>query len=94
MLSFFLKNVLNRIIQPIHHAALNMTQTEGNIKLLVTMAFVPLPIVAGALGGFWLDRYQFHTLPLFSITGTLAGTVAAFLGVCAIITYGHRGGTR
>lgn len=78
----------------LQEASRGMSRTEGLAKLVVAMLFVPVPILVGGLGGFWLDYYRFKTLPLLLIVGTLLGTATSFLGVCGIIVYGHKGGTR
>ncbi len=77
----------------LQEAAAGTSRLEATMKLGLSIFFVPLPILMGGLGGFWLDHYKFNTLPLLVIVGTLLGTVASFAGVCAIITYGHRGET-
>ncbi len=81
-------------IERLQQAAHGMSRAEGMLKLVIVIVFVPLPILAGGLCGFWLDYYHFNTLPLLLIVGTLLGTFTSFLGVCGIIVYGHKGGIR
>ena len=68
----------------------DLSPLEGLVKLVITMLFVPIPILVFALGGFWLDYYKFDTLPLFLAVGAILGTLIAFLGICLIIIYGHK----
>lgn len=68
----------------------DMSTREGLVKLVITMLFVPVPILVLTLGGFWLDYYKFDTVPLLSIVGVILGTLFAFLGVSRIIVYGHK----
>ncbi len=84
----------NKIIQGVQQAARGMSLTEGLLKLAIAMFFIPLPILAGGLGGFWLDYYRLNTLPLLLVVGTLLGTIVSFLGVCGIIIFSHKGGIR
>jgi hypothetical protein len=67
-----------------------MSRLEGLIKLAITMIFMPFPILICGLGGFWLDYYKLHTLPLFSVLGALVGTALGFVGVVFIILFGRR----
>ncbi len=77
-----------------HEAARATSLSEGLVKLAIAVLFVPLPILAGGLGGFWLDYYKLNTLPLLVIAGTLLGTLTSLAGVYGIIIFSHRGGTR
>ncbi len=79
----------NKIIERVKQAARGMSLAEGLLKLGVAILFVPLPILAGGLGGFWLDYYKLNTLPLLVIVGTILGTLASLLGGCGIIIYKH-----
>ncbi|MDO8568781.1 MAG: AtpZ/AtpI family protein [Dehalococcoidales bacterium] len=79
-------------IQRLQQVARNMSRTEGMTKLAISVMFVPLPILAGGIIGFWLDYSRLHTMPLLVITGTLLGTLTSFLGVYGIIVFGHKGG--
>ncbi len=79
----------NKVVERIKQAACGMSLAEGLLKLVIAMLFVPLPILAGGLGGFWLDYYKLSTLPLLVIVGTILGTLASLLGVCGIIIYKH-----
>jgi uncharacterized membrane protein len=67
-----------------------MSFSEGLTKLVITIFFVPLPILATALSGFWLDYHKFNTVPLLSALGAVLGTLISFLGVYGIITYKHK----
>ncbi len=73
-------------------AARGTSRAEGMVKLAIAVLFVPIPILVGGVGGFWLDYYRLHSLPLLVIVGTLLGTLASFIGVCGIIIYGHSEG--
>lgn len=78
-------------IKELHQVShIDMSPREGLVKLVITMLFVPIPILVFALGGFWLDCYQLGTLPLFFAVGAILGTLIAFLGICRIIIYGHK----
>jgi F0F1-type ATP synthase assembly protein I len=77
------------IMKGLNKAAREMTVREGFLKLVISMLFVPVPIVALTLGGFWLDYYELNTTPLFLALGVVLGTSISFVGVCKIITYGH-----
>jgi len=68
----------------------DLSPSEGVVKFVITMLFVPIPILVFTLGGFWLDYYKFDTLPLFFAVGAFLGTFVAFLGICRIIIYGHK----
>lgn len=70
----------------------DISPSEGLKKLVLVMLFVPVPILILTGGGFWLDYYKLNTLPLFLALGAVLGTFVAFVGVCRIITYGHKGG--
>ena len=67
-----------------------MSFSEGLIKLVIIMLFVPLPILGATLGGFWLDYHKLRTLPLFSALGAALGMLMSFMGVYQIIVYGHK----
>ena len=80
-----------KLMENLHQAAYSMSYPEGLIKLVITMFFVPLPILALTLGGFWLDYYKLtNTLPLLTAAGAVLGTLIAFMGVRQIIVYGHK----
>lgn len=72
-------------------ASVDMSTSEGLKKLALGVLFVPVPILILTGGGFWLDYYKLNTLPLFLAVGVVLGTFVAFVGVCRIITYGHKG---
>jgi len=78
------------ITRKLNQASIDMSVSEGLIKLAITVLFVPIPILATALGGFWLDYYKFNTTPLLTVIGTILGTLIAFTGVYQIILYGHK----
>ena len=78
------------IIRKLHQVSTDMSLSEGLIKLVIIMLFVPIPILVGAIGGFWLDYYKLNTLPLLTVAGTILGTLIAFGGVCQIIIYRHK----
>jgi len=67
-----------------------MSRSEGLIKLVITMFFVPLPVLAFAAVGFWLDYYRFDTLPLLTAAGAVLGTFVALIAVYRIIVHGHK----
>ena len=46
--------------------------------------YVAACVVGGVLGGVWLDK-SVGTLPLFTLIGTVLGSVAAFWGVYKMI---------
>ena len=54
------------------------------LRLLGLGWYVALCIVAGAVGGIWLDRLSGLT-PLFTLLGVLFGTVAAFYGLYKMV---------
>ncbi len=68
------------IMRGLHQVPRDMSTSEGLIKLVITMFFVP--ILALAAGGFWLDYYKLNTLPLFLALGAVLGTFTVFIGVC------------
>ena len=74
----------------LHQVSTEISLSEGLIKLLITIVFVPVPILSFALGGFWLDYYRLDTLPILTAIGAALGTFVAFIGVCRIIIYGHK----
>jgi hypothetical protein len=76
-------------IKGLHRAAREMTIGEGLQKLVISMVFVPVPIVALTPGGFWLDYHELNATPLFLALGAVLGTFISFIGVCKIIAYGH-----
>lgn len=78
------------IMRKLHKASTEMSVSEGLRKLAITMLFVPIPILATTLGGFWLDYYKLDTLPLLTAAGAVLGTFVAFMGVYGIIVYGHK----
>lgn len=80
------------VIGKLQQAARDTSPAAAAVKLVITILFVPLPILAGSLTGFWLDYYRLNTLPLLLVVGTLLGTSISFMGVYGIIVY--RGGTR
>ncbi|MFC2067077.1 AtpZ/AtpI family protein [Chloroflexota bacterium] len=77
------------VIKRLHRAAHDMAISEGLLKLVLTMVFVPIPILIAALTGFWLDYYKLDTLPLLTIVGAVLGTFIAFMGVYRIIISRH-----
>jgi len=79
-----------KLMENLHQAAYSMSYPEVLIKLVITIFFVPLPILALTLGGFWLDYYKLNTLPLLTAVGAVLGTLIAFMGVRQIIVYGHK----
>ena len=54
------------------------------LRLLGLGWYVALCVVAGAVGGIWLDRLSGLT-PLFTLLGVLIGTVAAFYGLYKMV---------
>ncbi len=78
------------IMRKLYQASTEMSSSEGLIKVAITMLFVPIPILATALGGFWLDYYKLNTVPLLTVVGAVLGTFLAFMGVYRIIVYGHK----
>ncbi len=55
--------------------------------------FVAVSVVAGILGGYFLDKAT-GTTPLFTLIGTVLGSVVAFYGVYKMILpvlYGSKG---
>ncbi|MFC2004365.1 hypothetical protein ACFLUK_02365 [Chloroflexota bacterium] len=78
------------VTKRLHQAASKTSLSEGLVKLVVAMVFVPFPILVASLGGFWLDYYQLNTLPLLTVLGAVVGTLISFLGIYKIITYGHK----
>ena len=54
------------------------------LRLLGLGWYVAVCIVAGAVGGIWLDRLTGLT-PLFTLLGVLFGTVAAFYGLYKMV---------
>jgi F0F1-type ATP synthase assembly protein I len=55
--------------------------------------FVAVSVVAGILGGYFLDKAA-GTTPLFTLIGTVLGSVVAFYGVYKMIVpvlYGSKG---
>ena len=54
------------------------------LQLLGLGWYVAICIVAGAVGGIWLDRLSGLT-PLFTLLGVLLGTVAAFYGLYKMV---------
>jgi ATP synthase protein I len=46
--------------------------------------YVALTILAGLMGGLWLDG-KFNTLPLFTLVGLVAGITLAFYGMYRMI---------
>lgn len=77
------------VMKRLHKAAREMTIREGLRKLVISMLFVPVPILALTLAGLWLDYYKLNTTPLFLALGATLGTFISFVGVCKIIAYGH-----
>ena len=77
-------------MRKLHQASTEMSVSEGLTKLLITIVFVPIPILSFALGGFWFDYYKLDTLPILTAIGAALGTFIAFIGVCRIIIYGHK----
>ncbi|OGO23231.1 MAG: hypothetical protein A2144_09205 [Chloroflexi bacterium RBG_16_50_9] len=67
-----------------------MTFSAGLVKLVITVFIVPVPILALALVGFWLDYYRFETLPILTIIGALLGTLLSFIAVYRIIMSAQR----
>jgi len=53
---------------------------RGALSLLGIGWYIGLSIIAGVLGGLWLDN-TFNTKPLFVIIGLILGLVVAFYGV-------------
>ena len=70
------------IMRGLHQVPRDMSTSEGLIKLVITMFFVPIPILALAARGFGLDYYKLNTPPLFLALGAVLGTFTAFIGVC------------
>jgi hypothetical protein len=77
------------VMKGLHKAAREMTIGEGLLKLVISMVFVPVPIVALTLAGLWLDYHELNTTPLFLALGAFLGTFISFVGVCKIIAHGH-----
>jgi len=72
-----------------------VTPAEALAKLVIILTIVvPVPIMALALGGFWLDYYRLDTFPILTVLGIVTGTLVSFLGVCKVITYGHKRETK
>lgn len=46
--------------------------------------YVAFCIVAGILGGLWLDK-KLETTPLFTLIGVVLGTVLAFYGIYRMV---------
>jgi len=78
-------------IRKLHQAASAMSTSEGLVKLVITIIFVPFPILAATLGGFWLDYFKLNTFPILTVGGAVLGSVLASIGVYQIIIYGHGG---
>ncbi len=51
-------------------------------EIAVTLA---VPIIAGVLGGWWLDQ-QVHTLPIFLLVGAMLGLALGGAAVARLIT--------
>ena len=87
--------MLTKMLGEIKEVAPYVTPAEALVKLVIVLLFiVPVPIVALALGGFWLDYYRLNTLPILTVLGIVTGSLASFLGVCKVITYGHKRETK
>ena len=54
------------------------------LRLLGLGWYVAICIVVGAVGGVWLDKLSGLT-PLFTLSGVLFGTVAAFYGLYKMV---------
>lgn len=54
------------------------------MRLLGLGWYVAICVVLGVVGGLWLDK-RFHTLPVFTLVGTVLGTVVAFYGVYKMV---------
>ncbi len=54
------------------------------LSLLGIGWYIGLSIIAGVLGGLWVDN-MFNTKPLFVIVGLLLGILVAFYGVYLMI---------
>jgi len=80
--------IMKELLHQVPH--IDMSPREGAVKLVITMLFVPIPILVFTLGGFWLDYYQLDTSPILTAIGAVLGTLIAFLGICRIIIYGHK----
>jgi len=81
------------IMKKLHQVSqIDMSPSEGLVKMVITMLFIPIPILVFALGGFWLDYYKLDTLPILTAIGAALGTFIAFIGICRIIIYGHKEG--
>jgi ATP synthase protein I len=50
------------------------------IRLIGVGFYIGFCLLAGAFGGFWLDRV-FHTQPIFTLLLLLVGLILAFWGV-------------
>ena len=46
--------------------------------------YVATSIIVGLFGGLWLDR-KLDTLPVFTLTGVVLGTVLAFYGMYKMV---------
>ena len=57
-----------------------MRRWEGALRLIGVGWYIAFCIIAGLLGGIWLDG-RVSTAPLFTLGGLLGGLVMAFIGV-------------
>lgn len=81
-------------IERLQKASREMSGPEGLMKLVFVVFVVPVPILALALSGFWLDYYRFGTLPILTTVGAVLGTLLSFIAVYRIIVCGHTGGQK
>jgi len=61
-----------------------MGRLELALRLLGMGWYVGFCIVAGVVGGLWLDK-KLHTTPLMVMVGLLLGLIVAFYGVYKMI---------
>ena len=61
-----------------------MNRLPTSIRLLGIGWYVAFCIVAGILGGLWLDK-KLETTPLFILIGVVLGTVLAFYGIYRMV---------
>lgn len=79
------------MLKRLRQVAPSVTTGEALVKLTIVVCIVvPVPIMALATTGFWLDYYKLDTAPLFTILGAVLGTILAFTGAIQTIVFGHK----
>jgi len=61
-----------------------MPRWAGALRFVGLGWYVALCIVAGVVGGFFLDKWL-GTIPIFTLLGVLLGTAAAFYGLYKMV---------